>query len=174
MLLPLFWQHWRIAQTSFVGQYLSVYTHDIWFHNKHIQRKPSFSWQSLWVYLTQSALLKCPLSDHLFNHCISPVFRLVCTRSQQFPNFAFSSLRAMIQESSGKPSNSIWALILKSWHISNRTGRYGCLQQQEIDTKDQSLQALCPWLFPGFSIHFISFSSHPHFLAMVRFLFPVI
>lgn len=143
-----------------MGQYLSTYIHMvIWFYNKHIQRKPSFSWQSLQVHVTQSALLKCPLSDHLFNHCISPVFRLVCTRSQQLPNFAFSSLRAIIHESSGKPSNNIWALLPKSWYISNRTGRYDCLQQQEIQIKDQSLQALCPWLSPGLSNHFISFSS---------------
>lgn len=142
-----------------MGQYLSTYTHAIWFHNKHMQRKPSFSWQSLRVCLTQSALLKCPLSDHLFNHCISPVFRLVCTSSQQPPDFTFSSLRAMIKESSGKPSNNLCKLIPKSWYTSNRTGRYGCLQQQEIQIKDQSLQALCPWLYPEFSNHFFSFSS---------------
>lgn len=166
MLFPLFWQHYRIAQTSFVGQYLSTYTHDIWFHNKHIQRKPSFSWQSLWVPFTESALLKCPLSDHLFNHHISPVFRLVCTTSQQFSYFDFSSLRAMIKESSGKPSNSIWALIPKSWHISNRMEVMAACNNRKYKSRPKPSvldffldSAIILSLFPPLSPTFSSYGS---------------
>lgn len=87
---PVFWQHKRIAQMSFLGQYLSMHTRFCSITNTHKENPTVVGKVCGFVGPNPSQQTNRPLSDTPQSSHF-PLFRLLHTEPQQFPHFASSS-----------------------------------------------------------------------------------